>query len=101
MMMSKKELFNAKNNGKKIEAGLEIVVTKVGSFGDVDKDGHPVDVTALVSETGEVYTTISATVNSCIDLLSEIIDEEGKVTVQVCKNVSNGGREFYQLSIID
>lgn len=99
-MLSKKELFNAKNAGRKIENGAEFTVVNVGTFPDVDKDGNDVTVTALQTDTGEIYTSISATIANSIDMLDEIIAEEGAVTVKVNENVSNGGRKFYQLQII-
>lgn len=98
--MTKRELFNAKNNGKKIEAGLHINVVNVGNFADTDKDGHDVTVTALMDKDGNIYTTISSTIANSIDLLEDIIADEGSVEVVVRKNTSNNGREFYQLEII-
>lgn len=98
--LSKKDLFNAKNAGQKIEAGMEIVVVGVGCFPDTDKDGHDVVVTALKDEDGSIYTTISATINNSIDLLDDIISDEERVHVRVIQNTSNSGREFYQLQII-
>lgn len=99
-MLSKKELFNAKNAGRKIEDGATFTVVNVGTFPDVDKDGNPVNVTALQTDTGEIYTSISATIANSIDMLDDIIADEGSVTVQVHANTSNGGRKFYQLQII-
>ena len=99
-MLSKRELFNAKNAGQKIEKGMEFKVTNVGTFPDVDKDGNNVTVTALLTEDGTIYTSISATIANSIDMLNEIIEEEGAVTVKVNENTSNGGRTFYQLQII-
>lgn len=98
--MTKRELFNAKNAGKKIEAGLHINVVSVGTFQDTDKDGHEVTVTALQDKDGNIYTTISATINSSIDLLEDIIADEGSVEVVVNESTSNNGRSFYQLQII-
>lgn len=99
-MMTKRELFNAKNAGQKVEAGMTIEVVSVGQFADKDKDGHDVTVTAMVDKAGTVYTTISATIGNSIDLLEDILADDGSVTVKVVQNVSNGGREFYQLQII-
>ena len=41
-MLSKVELFNARNASNPISAGLEIKVKSVGSYEDTDKDGKPV-----------------------------------------------------------
>lgn len=98
--LTKKELFNAKNSGTPIEKGMEITVVGVGTFDDKDKDGHDVKVSVLVGDDGTVYTTISATVSNSIDMLSEIIDEDGNAKVRVNQSTSNNGREFYQLQII-
>lgn len=100
-MMTKKELFNAKNSGKKLEKGMQIEVKSVGTFEDTDKDGNPVKASALVATDGNVYTAISATIAESLDLLDDIISEEGAITVEVQENTSSAGRTFKQLSIID
>lgn len=99
-MMTKRELFNAKNCGNKMEAGMEIEVKSVGSFTDKDKDGNTVTASALVSTDGKVYTAISATIADSLDALDEIITEEGAVTVRVIESTSQAGRTFKQLEII-
>lgn len=100
-MLSKIDLFNAKNAGTPIEAGLVMTVTSVGSFADKDKDGHDVSVSVLKCEDGSVYTTISGTVANSIEMLDEILKENGKVKIKVNQGTSNSGREFYQLQIIE
>lgn len=100
VQMTKKELFNAKNNGQKIEDGLHIQCVSAGTFEDKDKDGNPVTVTALADKSGQIYTSISATVADSVDMLIDILEEDGEVEIVVHKNVSNGGREFFQLSVI-
>lgn len=99
-MMTKVELFNAKNAGKKIEKGMQIDVVNVGTFPDVDKDGHDVTVVALKSPTGDIYTTISGTIAKSIDLLNEVLEEQGTVSVLVNEGTSNNGREFFTLQIV-
>lgn len=99
-MLSKKELFNAKASGQKIEKGLQINVVNVGSYADTDKDGNPVDVSVLVDENGSVFTSISKTVNETLDMLDDIISDDGHALVEVCENTSNSGRKFYQLMLV-
>ena len=99
-MMNKVKLFNAKNAGQKIEKGMKIEVVEVGTFADVDKDGHDVTVVALEAKDGTIYTTISNTISRAVDLLSEILQEQGTVTVQVNEAESNNGRSFYTLEIV-
>ena len=99
-MLSKKELFNAKASGQKIEKGLQIDIVNVGSYADTDKDGEPVEVTVLVDKNGSVFTSISKTVNEVIDMLEDIISDDGHAVVEVCENTSNSGRKFYQLMLV-
>lgn len=99
-MLSKKELFNAKASGQKIEKGLQIDVVNVGSYADTDKDGSPVDVSVLVDKNGSVFTSISKTVNETLDMLEDIISDDGHAVVEVCESTSNSGRKFYQLMIV-
>lgn len=99
-MLSKKELFNAKASGQKIEKGLQIDVVNVGTYADTDKDGNSVDVSVLVDENGSVFTSISKTVNETLDMLEDIISDDGHALVEVCENTSNSGRKFYQLMLV-
>lgn len=99
-MLSKKELFNAKASGQKIEKGLQIDVANVGSYADTDKDGNPVDVSVLVDVNGSVFTSISKTINETLDMLEDIISDEGHALVVVSENTSNSGRKFYQLMLV-
>lgn len=99
-MLSKKELFNAKASGQKIEKGLQIDVVNVGTYADTDKDGNPVNVSVLVDENGTAFTSISKTVNETLDMLEDIISDDGHALVEVCENTSNSGRKFYQLMLV-
>ena len=99
-MLSKKELFNAKSSSQKIEEGLQIDVVNVGSYADTDKDGNNVTVAVLVDVDGTVFSSISKTINDTLDMLEDIIADEGHALVQVCGNTSNNGRYFYQLRML-
>lgn len=99
-MLSKKELFNAKAAGQKIENGLQIDVVNVGSYADTDKDGNSVEVSVFVDKNGSVFTSISKTVNETLDMLEDIIMDDGHAVVEVCENISSSGRKFYQLKLV-
>lgn len=101
-MLSKIELFNARNASNAISPGLEIKVVSVGSYEDTDKDGNPVIVSVLKAQDNELYTCISATVAESLEMLQDCISdsETGVVIVRVIESVSNNGRKFYQLKII-
>nr|DAH20264.1 MAG TPA: ssDNA binding protein [Caudoviricetes sp.] len=99
-MLSKKELFNAKASSQKIEKGLQIDVVNVGAYDDTDKDGNPVTVSVLVDKDGVVFTSISKTVNDMLDMLEDIILDDGHALIEVCENTSNNGRKFFQLMLL-
>lgn len=99
-MLSKIELFNAKNSGRKIEDGLVFECAGVGTFPDTDKDGNAVNVSCFKTPTGEIYTSISSTIADSLPMLDEILGEEGTVKVAVHENTSSNGRKFYQISIV-
>lgn len=99
--MTKVELFNAKSCGQKLEKGMTIEVKAIGSFDDVDKDGNPVKASALVASNGDVYTAISSTIYNSLEMLDEILKEQGTVTVEVIESNSNNGRAFKQLKIVE
>ena len=99
-MLSKKELFNAKASSQKIEKGLQIDVVNVGEYADTDKDGNDVTVSVLVDKDGAVFTSISKTINQSLDMLEDIIADEGHAIIEICENTSNSGRKFYQLMIL-
>ena len=99
MELSKKDLFNAKNSSKQLEDGLMLKVLAVATMQDTDKDGKPVNVGVLKTEDG-VYITISATVINSLDMLSEIIADDGEVDVVVRVGTSKLGRNFFMLEVI-
>lgn len=97
--MTKKDLFNAKNSAHKMEKDLLITVVDCDSFKDITKDGIEVDVSVLKSETGEMFSSISKTIYQSIDMLTDIIADEGKVNVIVRESKSANGRDFLHLEI--
>ena len=99
-MLSKKELFNAKASSQKIEKGLQIDVVNVGEYADTDKDGNPITVSVLVDKDEPVFTSISKTLNETLDMLEDIISDEGHAIIEVCENTSNSDRKFHLLMIL-
>lgn len=98
-MMTKKDLFNAKNSSKQLEDGLTLKVLDTAIMPDTYKDGKEVNVGVLKTEDG-VYSTISATVINSLDMLSDIIADDGEVDVVVRVGTSKSGRDFFMLEII-
>ena len=99
MELTKKDLFNAKNSSKQLEDGLMLKVLAVATMQDTDKDGDIIEVGVLKTEDG-IYSTISATVINSLDLLSDIIADDGEVDVAVRVGTSKSGRDFFMLEII-
>ena len=99
MELSKKDLFNAKNSSKQLEDGLMLKVLAVATMQDTDKNGDIIDVGVLKTEDG-IYSTISATVINSLDMLSDIIADDGEVDVAVRVGTSKSGRDFFMLEII-
>lgn len=99
MELTKKDLFNAKNASKQLEDGLMLKVLAVATMEDKDKDGKSVDVGVLKTEDG-IYSTISATVINSLDMLSDIIADDGEVDVVVRVGKSKSDRDFFMLEII-
>lgn len=99
MEISKKDLFNAKNSSKALEDGLMLKVLAVATMSEVDKDGKDIEVGVLKTEDG-IYSTISATVINSLDMLSDIIADDGEVDVAVRVGQSKSGRDFYMIEII-
>ena len=99
MELTKKDLFNAKNSSKQLENGLMLKVLAVATMQDIDKDGDTIEVGVLKAEDG-IYSTISATVINSLDMLSDIIADDGEVDVAVRVGTSKSGRNFLMLEII-
>ena len=99
MELTKKDLFNAKNSSKQLEDGLMLKVLAVATMQDIDKDGDTIEVGVLKTEDG-IYSTISSTVINSLDMLSDIIADDGEVDVAVRVGTSKSGRDFFMLEII-
>ena len=97
MELTKRDLYNAKNGSNKLENGLEITLVGVGKYTDTNTNGEQVEVTVLKADNGDIYTTISNTIGASIDMLSDIIADDGKADVIVKTKKSASGRDYFQL----
>lgn len=97
MELTKRDMYNAKNGSNKLENGLEITLVGVGKYTDTNTNGEEVEVTVLKAENGDIYTTISNTVGASIEMLSDILADEGKADVIVKTKKSASGRDYFQL----
>ena len=69
-------------------------------FLNIVTESRQLTVSVLVDKDGAVFTSISKTVNDMLDMLEDIISDDGHALIEVCENTSNSGREFYQLMIL-
>lgn len=98
---SKLDAINA-SNGKALQDvadGSILSVEKYGLMQDINETtGEIKDVAVLVTTDGEVYTSISSSVNDSVSsIIDAIIDGERISSVKVQKRVSKGGRDFLTL----
>lgn len=100
-MMSKIQLFNAKSAGLPMEGGTMFECVAVGTYADTDKDGNPVTASAFAAKSGEVYTAIGAGIAASVEMLDDILAEEGSVTIEVVVSKTNSGRDFKQIRIVE
>ena len=101
-MMTKIQLFNAKSSGLPLEDGTEFTCVGVGTYNDTDRDGNEVTATALVADSGEVYTAIGAGISDSVNLLDEILQDKPEgVVIRCIVSKTKNGRDFKQLRIIE
>ena len=100
-MMNKIQLFNAKSAGLTMEDGTTFECVAVGTYADTDKDGNPVTASAFAAKSGEVYTAIGAGIAASVEMLDDILAEEGSVTIEVVVSKTNSGRDFKQIRIVE
>lgn len=100
-MLSKVDLFNAKNASEKLEKGLVINVVDMGQYDDKDKDGNAVKVTVFKDTENKVYTTISGIIADSFDDLNELVEEsKDPVKIEVRTGKSLSGREYLYVAIV-
>ena len=63
--------------------------------------GELKEVGILMDEDNQYYSTISPYAIEQLAIMAEIIDEEGKVSIEVCKRKSKGERHFLSITILD
>ena len=88
------------------EFTIEDVVQFETSVNRKGEDGfeeeQAVVATSIFSTDGEMYTTISPTVDSCLKSMSSVFGDMGIVglRVRITNGVSNNGRKFLQLDVL-
>lgn len=104
----KKVLYNAMTgvgNQMKDHAGTVIECKGIIQFPSARKEtGEEGVCTVLMDASGELYTTMSPTVDDCahaiIDVMGSDIFESDTVELQITSGTSKGGREFLQLKMV-
>lgn len=97
---SKRDAINSVNGlALQEHADSDIVVTSAALIETIDDNGETKSVSVLVGENQDYYTSISSAVYNSTDILIELIDEEGQVTVTIEKRESKGGRPYLVMMI--
>lgn len=106
--VTKKELFNGKNNAQKAEDYLdqELIVKGLFTYEDdvLNKETGEVSQTTLVcivTTDGNMISSPSKTlVDSAIKLYDSFGEETEGLSVMITANKSNNGRTFYRLEVL-
>lgn len=106
--VTKKELFNGKNNAQKAEDYLDQELTIKGLFTYEDdvlnkETGEVSQATlvCLVTTNGDLISSPSKTlVDSAIKLYDSFGEETEGLDVKITANKSNNGRTFYRLEVL-
>lgn len=71
---------------------------------DVDgfEEEKAVVATSIFTTDGDMYTTISPTIDNCLQSMASVFGEMGVkgLEVQIVNGVSNNGRKFLQLNVL-
>lgn len=100
---TKKDEINSRNSLalQDLPDGQLLTINKAAVINRVDAEtGENKEVSILVTEEGEVYSAISATVCDVMDDIIELMEEEPIVNLRLNKRKSKAGREFLSLTIL-
>lgn len=106
--VTKKEIFNGKNNAQKAEDFLDQTLTIKGMFTYEDdvlnkETGEVSQATlvCLVTTAGDLISSPSKTlVDSAVKLYETFEDETEGMDVKITAGKSNNGRTFYRLEVL-
>lgn len=85
-----------------IEDVVQFVTTAIRKGEDGVEEEQEVIATSIFSNDGDMFTTISPTVDSCLRNLERVFGETGIVglKVKITNGMSNNGRKFLQLDVL-
>lgn len=78
---------------------LRIIAAATGEVVD-DGTGEMKNVSYLVGENGEVYSSISATVRTSMEDVIDLLNEEGALDIKITERQSKNGRNYIQLIVL-
>lgn len=83
------------------EVGAEFKIADVIQFETFRSSGEPAVSTVIFTQSGDVYSTLSPTVDRSVnDLLNVFGDDLRKVTAKIVNGNSNSGRKFLQIDAV-
>ena len=93
-----------RNVGKRftIEDVVQFETTTTSEGDDGFKEEKAVIATSIFTTDGDMYTTISPTIDNCLQSMASVFGEMGVkgLEVQIVNGVSNSGRKFLQLNVL-
>lgn len=104
--MNKKDLINAKNASKSvseaIDAGLVFEITGVAVVenGATNRNGQPCDVGYIATANDGIFGFVSEILIRTLDDISDLLDDDEKVTARFISGTSKNGTEYYSIEII-
>lgn len=100
---TKKDAINSRNSFalQDLDDTTILTVIKAAIVQRPDLEtGEDKEVSILVTNDGEVYSAISATVCETMCDIIDLLEEEGTLAIRLNKRKSKAGREFLSLTIL-
>lgn len=99
---SKRDLVNSKAGYplQEFDGEMEIKNVVALAMAEVKEDDDEKEVTIIVTEDKQYFTSISATIYDAMPDVIDILDEENKVNLRILKRESKGGRDFLSVVVL-
>lgn len=79
---------------------MEIKNVKAAAMTEVVEDGEKKEVSIIVTDDNQYYTSISSTIYDSMPDIIDILDDETKVDLRIIKRESKSGREFLSVIVL-
>lgn len=99
---TKRDMVNSKAGYplQDFDGQMEIKNVKAAAMTEVVEDGEKKEVSIIVTDDNQYYTSISATIYDSMPDIIDILDDETKVDLRIIKRESKSGREFLSVIVL-